>query len=263
MKQLKHILIFTIFLGSFTGIAQIDKDSELFRTLKTNDSLLFEVGFNTCDLSQFENLMAEDLEFYHDKSGVTTSSSQFLEVMKTGLCKPSNTHKTRRELIKGSLEVFPLYDNGVLYGAIQVGEHRFFEKNNDQPEKVGSNAKFIHLWTNEDGQWRLKRVLSFDHQLNIVDKKTKITLSQALLDDYTGTYNAKNTGTVIISSSNGGLEMNAGRMQSPINPESETVFLHPERPLSFEFIRDSEGHTIKIIVRENDKIVDEAIKQLN
>lgn len=261
MKQLKYILLTIMFLVSFTSLAQVDKDSELFRALKANDSLLFEVGFNTCDLSQFENFMADDLEFYHDKSGVTNSLSKFLEVMKTGLCKPSNTYKARRELIKESLEVFPLYDNGKLYGAIQTGEHRFFEKNNDQPEKAGSIAKFIHLWVNEEGQWQLKRVLSFDHQLDIVNKKVKTTVPQTLLDDYIGTYNAKNTGTVIISRGNGGLEMNAGKMQSPIYPESETVFFHPERLLTFEFIRDSEGHAIKIIVRENDKIVDEAIKQ--
>jgi len=164
MKQLKHVLIFTILLGSFTGIAQIDKDSELFRTLKTNDSLLFEVGFNTCDLSQFETLMADDLEFYHDKSGVLNSVSQFLEVMKTGLCNPSNTYKARRELINGSLKVFPLYDNGVLYGAIQTGEHQFFEKNLDQPEKTGSIAKFTHLWVLENKVWKLKRILSYDHK---------------------------------------------------------------------------------------------------
>jgi len=26
-------------------------------------------------------------------------------------------------------------------------------------------AKFVHLWRHSDGQWRLARVLSFDHRL--------------------------------------------------------------------------------------------------
>jgi len=168
MKQFNHILVFSILLTSFSAFAQNGEDSELFKTLKVNDSLLFEIGFNTCDLSQFETLMADDLEFYHDKSGTTNSLSQFMEVMKTGICNPENKFKVRRELIKGSLEVFPLYNNGVLYGAIQMGEHQFFEKNMNQPEKAekaGSIAKFTNLWMLINNQWKLKRILSYDHKM--------------------------------------------------------------------------------------------------
>lgn len=165
MKQFNHILLFSILFASFTTLAQNGEDSELFKTLKTNDSLLFEVGFNTCNLIQFKNLMSDDLEFYHDKSGVINSAFKFLDVIKSGICNPSNTFKARRELIKMSLEVFPLYNNGILYGAIQTGEHRFFEKNKDQPEKAGSIAKFTHLWILDNKQWKLKRILSYDHKI--------------------------------------------------------------------------------------------------
>ena len=165
MNQFKYILAATNLVLSISNQAQVSQDSELYTTLQINDSLLFNVGFNTCDLSQFENLMAEDLEFYHDKSGTTNSMSQFMEVMKTGICNPSNTFKARRELIKESLKVYPLFDNGVLYGAIQEGEHRFFEKNGNQPEKSGSVAKFTHLWILERDRWKLKRVLSYDHKM--------------------------------------------------------------------------------------------------
>ena len=168
MKQLKNVLVFTILFGSLSSFSQIDKNSEVFIALKTNDSLLFNIGFNTCDLSQFENLMSDDLEFYHDKSGTTNSLSQFLEVMKTGICNPSNIYKVRRELLNESLEVFTLYNNEELYGAIQMGEHQFFEKNMDQPEnveKAGSIAKFTNLWILVNNQWKLKRILSYDHKI--------------------------------------------------------------------------------------------------
>lgn len=168
MKQLRYILATTNLLLSFSNQAQVEQDSELFNTLRTKDSMLFEVGFNQCDLSQFEDLLANDLEFYHDKSGATNSLSQFLEVMKTGICNPSNIYKVRRELVQGSLEVFPLYNNGKLYGAIQKGEHRFFEKNLNQPEtpeKAGSLAKFTNLWILNNNTWKLKRILSYDHKL--------------------------------------------------------------------------------------------------
>ena len=87
-----------------------------------------------------------------------------MEALKTGICNSSNTFKARRELIKGSLEVYPLYNNGILYGAIQTGEHRFFEKQENQPEKAGSIAKFTHLWILDNNQWKLKRILSYNHQ---------------------------------------------------------------------------------------------------
>jgi hypothetical protein len=165
MKQIKHIIIIVILLVGFSNQAQVSEDAELFNTLKANDSLLFEVGFNTCDIRQFENLMADDLEFYHDKSGALNSMSQFVDVMKNGICNPSNTFKVRRELIEGSIEVFPLYNNGVLYAAIQMGEHQFYEKNKDQQENAGSLAKFTHLWILDNNHWKLKRILSYDHKI--------------------------------------------------------------------------------------------------
>jgi hypothetical protein len=147
------LIIIAVIVGVFTSAnAQIGETSELYTTLKSKDSLLFEVGFNQCELSQFEQLVGEDFEFYHDISGVNRSKAEFMATMREGLCR-SGENSTRRELVKGSLEVFPLYNNSNLYGAIQRGMHRFGE----------STARFTHLWLLEDNEWKLSRVLSFDH----------------------------------------------------------------------------------------------------
>ena len=45
-----------------------------------------------------------------------------------------------------------MYNNGTLYGALQNGEHRFFETYKGE-EKAGSIAKFSHLWLKEGDQW--------------------------------------------------------------------------------------------------------------
>ena len=74
------------------------------------------------------------------------------------------SYDARRELVDESLEVFPLRDNGVLYGAIQRGIHRFFATEEGEPERETSVARFTHLWLLVDGEWKLKRVLSFDHR---------------------------------------------------------------------------------------------------
>lgn len=145
-----------------TAFAQEKHDSKLFKTLKSRDSLLFDVGFNKCDIAQFEALVSDDFEFYHDQSGVTRSKSEFTKSIRDGLCKLS--YKPRRELVEGSLEVYPMYDNGVLYGAIQSGEHRFYAIEKDKPEYLTSTARFIHLWKLENGEWKLIRALSFDHK---------------------------------------------------------------------------------------------------
>lgn len=168
-KMKKHqyiaILISIISIGFINKLnAQISEDSELFQTLKTNDSLLFSIGFNECDFDQFRNLTTDDLEFYHDQTGILNSNQEFIDVMANGICKKDNPYKARRELVEGSLKVFPLYDNGQLYGAIQNGEHRFYESFEGK-ETPGSIAKFSLLWILKNDQWKIKRIYSFNHQL--------------------------------------------------------------------------------------------------
>lgn len=153
-------LSFCLFLAGFL-FAQAEEDSELFQTLRVKDSLLFNASFNTCDISRLQALVSEDMEFYHDQSGVTTSKADFIAGTENGLCKLP--YKARRELVAGSLQVFPMKNNGELYGALQTGEHRFYAKYPDKEEVLTSTAKFTHLWLLEEGEWRLARVLSYDH----------------------------------------------------------------------------------------------------
>lgn len=161
----KSIYIALSIFGILTNLnAQIETNSEVYKTLKTNDSLLFERSFNNCELQYLELLISEDFEFYHDISGVINSKQNFIQTMKDGICNPNNSTTSRRELVEGSLEVFILKNNGQIYGALQNGIHKFFETTNGNGV-LGSIAKFSHLWIIEDGKWSLKRVLSFDHMM--------------------------------------------------------------------------------------------------
>lgn len=142
--------------------AQVPESAELFKTLKTKDSLLFTIGFNTCDIRQFETLVSENFEFYHDKAGFTSSKQAFISGIKDGICKMD--YKPRRELAEGSLAVYRLEKDGVVYGAIQTGTHRFYAIEKDKPEYLTSIAKFTHIWLIEEGLWKLSRAISYDHQ---------------------------------------------------------------------------------------------------
>ncbi|MFH1118178.1 MAG: nuclear transport factor 2 family protein [Bacteroidota bacterium] len=160
---MKHYLLSLIFCCFSYGVfSQVAISSDLFSMLKAQDSLLFGIGFNTCDITQFEKLISDDFEFYHDKSGITTSKVSFIAGIRDGLCKMD--YKPRRELVENSLEVYPLENNGVLYGAIQTGSHRFFALEKDKPEYLTSVARFTHVWLLENGLWKLSRGLSYDHK---------------------------------------------------------------------------------------------------
>ncbi|GAB3202382.1 hypothetical protein GCM10027293_28060 [Pontibacter aydingkolensis] len=161
-KPVRFFLFFTsVFFFTTNAKAQVDDGSELFKTLQAKDSLIFDISFNTCDVSQFENLLTSDFEFYHDISGITKTRAAFIESIRNGICNLD--YKPRRELVEGSLQVFPLKQNGKVYGAIQTGKHRFFAIEKNKPEYFTSVARFTHLWLLENGTWKLKRALSYDH----------------------------------------------------------------------------------------------------
>ena len=165
MKKL--FIILSVLLTTFSAFAQVDKNSDLYKTILSKDSLLFDVGFNTCDIKQFENLLSDNLKFYHDKDGIS-DKTKFLTDLKNGICNNQSNRQVQRFLVKESTEIFPLYKNGVLYGAVQNGEHKFSEKRESQ----GGIAKFTNVWQLENSEWKLNTSFSFDHQAD-ENKKTE------------------------------------------------------------------------------------------
>jgi hypothetical protein len=161
MNRLLPVLIFVF--SSTIAFSQVSHSSELYKTLKEKDSLLFTIGFNHCDISQFERLLSNSFEFYHDQSGITPTKVDFISGIKNGLCQMA--YKAERKLVDSSLSVFPLYKNGVLYGAIQTGEHSFYAIEKNGSSHLTSNARFTHVWLLEKDDWKLSRGLSYDHQV--------------------------------------------------------------------------------------------------
>jgi len=150
------------FIAATYARTQESHESALYKTLKSKDSLLFNVGFNNCDLQQFEQLVSDHFEFYHDEAGVISSKADFITGFKNNVC--GQYYKARRELAAGTLEVYPLMENNVLYGAVQTGVHRFYALEKDKPEYFTSKAKFTHVWLLENNEWKLVKGLSYDHQ---------------------------------------------------------------------------------------------------
>lgn len=134
----------------------------IFGILKSLDSLMFEESYNKLNSDILKELATEDIEFYHDQSGATYNRSDFIEGMK-GLGNLS--YKARRELIPGTTQIFPLSDNGKIYAAILMAEHRFYAREaNEKPEYLTSTAKYTTLWILSEGEWKMSRIYSYDHQ---------------------------------------------------------------------------------------------------
>ncbi|HYP15085.1 MAG TPA: nuclear transport factor 2 family protein [Bryobacteraceae bacterium] len=127
---------------------------DLLGKLTSLDASLF-AAYNNCDIDKFISFFAEDVEFYHDKGGRTTSRNDLVDSLKKNICG-----KVNRQLVASSMEVHPVPG----YGAIQVGAHRFYNpKESAGPDSSAKAPKFLHLWQNRGGDWKITRVFSYAH----------------------------------------------------------------------------------------------------
>ncbi len=121
---------------------------ELYADIVKQDSLFF-TAYNTCDMATQAACYADTIEFYHDKGGLSTSKADILEGTKNNICG-----KVTRELVKGSIEVYPIKD----FGAVEMGLHIFHNK--EEPGAPLPASKFIIFWRQRDGRWQMTKVVS-------------------------------------------------------------------------------------------------------
>lgn len=128
------------------------------------DRVLFEEVFNRCNLELFDSITTEDVTMIHDQAGVDQGREAFLIPILENICSGSAI-KPLRYPDTHTMEVFPLYKNGVLYGAIQRGRHSFYlrEGEDDASPRPTNRARFISIWALSGTGWRLQTAVSYDH----------------------------------------------------------------------------------------------------
>lgn len=131
------------------------RSGELYDALARMDSILFDASFAACDAAKANAIFTDDVEFYHDQSGLSVGE-QVRENTRRLTASCPRAHGVTRSVVPGSLRVYPIEG----YGAVQSGMHRFDE----QGAATATLARFVHVWRLQDGRWRLARVLSLDHQ---------------------------------------------------------------------------------------------------
>lgn len=124
----------------------------LYDTIMRMDSILF-AALKERDTVTAKELFTKDLEFYHDKGGLS-GYEQNIQAFKTLFTKENGL---TRVLVPGSAEVYPIKD----YGAIQEGKHQFCHPENGKMDC--GTFKFIHIWKKENSSWKISRIISYDH----------------------------------------------------------------------------------------------------
>ena len=150
------LLIFSI-CTSVTAQSQNERkvaitQKELFNKVANLDSALF-AAYNSKNLDLMKTYFTSDLEWYQDNGGLIN----FEKVFNNFQSIFNRDYDLKRNLINESLEVHPIED----YGAIEIGMHQFKHIENGKLE-VGT-FKFLMIWKNDNGNWKISRVISYDH----------------------------------------------------------------------------------------------------
>jgi hypothetical protein len=157
MKNL--IILFLSFSIYSTALAQSQTEKkalviekQLFEKVAKLDSSLF-AAYNSKNLDLMKTYFTKDLEWYQDNGGLI----DFEKVFENFNSIFNRDYDLKRNLIKESLEVHPIED----YGAIEIGKHQFKHIENGKLE-IGT-FKFLMIWKNDNGNWKISRVISYDH----------------------------------------------------------------------------------------------------
>jgi hypothetical protein len=157
MKNLILLLLSCLIYSSVSAQNQTEKkvvitEKELFSKVANLDSSLF-AAYNTKNLDLMKTYFTLDLEWYQDNGGLLDYEKVFSNFQSIF----NRDYNLTRNLIKESLEVHPIEG----YGAIEIGKHQFKHIENGKLE-IGT-FKFLMIWKNDNGNWKITRVISYDH----------------------------------------------------------------------------------------------------
>src|SRR4051794_39905727 len=118
MKKVNTIILLIFVISCSSANAQWQQQvppykpesKELYDSIVHMDSV-WEDSYNNCKMDVQAQLISDDLEFYHDRTGLMTSKKALIEALKNNICG-----KVTRELLKGSIEVYSINN----YGAVEM-----------------------------------------------------------------------------------------------------------------------------------------------
>jgi ketosteroid isomerase-like protein len=122
------------------------------RSIAAMDKKMFD-AFNAHDVDLLMSMFADDLEFYHDKGGLTNHQQTQEGFTKMFINAPD----IMRTIVPDTMKVYPIKD----FGAIELGTHRFCHKENGKDDC--GDFPFVMVWKKVGDSWKVSRVVSYGH----------------------------------------------------------------------------------------------------
>jgi hypothetical protein len=215
-------------------------------------------AFNQCDVARLAKLNTSNLEFYHDVGGPMFGRDKFVAAIKNNICGDPK-RRVRREAIADSVRVFPLRDEGTLYGAIVSGEHQFYNSTKGANEYLTGTARFTHVVLLDKGNWKVSRVLSFDHApAKFVSPLVAVELAGADLQRLAGSYFSKEKELFKVAPVDTHLVLTVGGYALTLFPTGPHAFFTKDRDMTVTFLAAEGGKGRQLVMREHGEIVEQA-----
>ncbi|WP_453978082.1 nuclear transport factor 2 family protein [Brevundimonas sp. Marseille-Q4549] len=144
------------------SLAAFAQPTPLETAVMAADAKLFSVFFEGCDPAGLRAMLTDDFEFFDDRGGRVATDADSFVAQYAARChdrSAPDAWRTRREALSDGLAVYPINN----YGAVETGEHIFYERQGNGPEQRVGRARFTQMWKQEGTEWKLARVFSYDH----------------------------------------------------------------------------------------------------
>jgi Domain of unknown function (DUF4440) len=121
--------------------------SPLYKKIVSLDACLTD-ACNRNNEHEIGSFFSDNLLFYRDNQPSPLDKRAFIGEMKRTVLG-----QARREVVMGSIHVYPVKG----YGAMEIGLQRFAGGHT----KLGAAGKFVMLWRNEGGNWKVTQIVNF------------------------------------------------------------------------------------------------------
>jgi ketosteroid isomerase-like protein len=231
-----------------------------------NPALLAEVkaadaaywtAYNSCDYAALDALTAENVEFYHDVAGSLNGRAALTDAVRKNICGDA-TLAIRRTAQDKDGQAYLLNRGPDVYGAIVTGRHAFTNSRNGGAAVPVDEARYTMLWLRDGKGWKLSRALSYEHKsLQKAASSTAVTLSEAALEQFAGSYAAKAQPVFVLKRDGANLSVEVGGRPTTLYPKNANTFFIKGRNIEVEFKPAVDGRVPGFIVRENGQQVEE------
>lgn len=144
------------------ALTAAEAPASLDSEVRAADARFFALFFEECDPAALRRMLVDDFEFFDDRGGLVATDAESFVAQYAGRCRERaapDAWRSRREVLADGLAVYPIQN----YGAVEAGEHVFYERQGEGPETRVGRARFTQMWKQNGGDWKLARVFSYDH----------------------------------------------------------------------------------------------------